>query len=943
MSFSVSKKTLLKPQKEQHLKTFLLAFLTACVLFVPFMVMDEGYFLFYGDFNVQQIPFYQLSHDAILNGETGWSFGTDLGVNFVGSYTFYNLGSPFFLITLLFPSSVVPYLMGPLLILKFSLAALTAYCFIRRFTRTPDAACIGGLLYAFSGFSIYNIFFNHFHEAIIVFPLLLLSLELLITENKRGFFAIMVAVSSIVNYFFFFGMVVFTVIYFIVRMLSGCYKLKIKGFLVVVLEAVLGLLMSAIILIPSYLALANNSRLSEFQLGWDAIMYGREQIYFNVFQSFFFPPDIPARPVFFPGAEVKWSSVAGWLPVFSMVGVFAVMQQKKGSFLRRIIGISFLMAMVPVLNSAFYMFNTAYYARWYYMPILMMCLATATSIEDRNIEFNTPFKWVTGITVAIAAVIGLFPQKNSEGEITFGLYTQDSNSDIYKIRFIITVAIAVLGLLAFRVVMPYIKTNFKRFTNSAVAMIVVFSMVYGVVFIASGKSHSYNEKEVLIDQLLESNLELENSDKYRVDVYDGVDNTAMYLKLDSINAFHSIVPTSVTEFWEYVGEERGVASRPTTNSYAARSLLSVKYVLDRQGKEEQNCFADSTGLTKMSGFTYYKTEGGYNVYENQNYIPYGFTYDYYVTRQQADNISPSQRSNLMVKAILLEDNQIRKYENILDLTNLSLKDTPADPNYVAPDDQPEDTTENSSDTNSDENSSEENRSEEKVESSSGSTTNQDDLVLEDDDLTEDFIEDQKQEFIDQSYLDLDLSAFALTVDAAERAKTAGSFEKTKNGFKAEITLTKDNLVFYSIPYDEGWTAYVNGQEVEIEKVNVGFMAVLAKAGTNVIEFKYKTPGLKLGFMVTGGSLGVFVIYLLIAYFYIKKKQPEVAYPEGDKMLSEWQEIEDEEDEIETLLEKDYWEELKDNKEEISEEKEGGFTNGFSIDLSFLDEEENNEK
>ena len=940
MTFSLNKKTTLLPKKEQYLKTFLLALLTAAVLFVPFMIINEGYFLFYGDFNVQQIPFYKLAHDAILNGETAWNFSTDLGVNFIGSYTFYLLGSPFFLLSLIFPSSVVPYLMGPLLILKFALAALTAYCFIRRFTRTPEAATIGALLYAFSGFSVYNIFFNHFHEAIIVFPLLLLSLELLITENKRGFFAIMVAVSALVNYFFFFGMVVFTVIYWIVRVLSGNLKVTFKGFLVIAFEAVLGLVISAILLLPSFLALMNNSRLSELQLGWNAITYGREQIYLNIFQSLFFPPDIPARPVFFPGADVKWSSVAAWLPVFSVVPVFAIMQQKKKSFLRKILGISFFMALVPVLNSAFYMFNTAYYARWYYMPILMMCLATATTIEDNEIEWNTPFKWVMGITLAITAVIGLFPQKNNDGELVLGLYTQD-DTNIYKIRFVITAAIAVLGLLALKVILPYLKTNYKRFCTTAIAMIMAFSMVYGVVFIATGKTHSYEEKSVLIDQLLESNLELENSDNYRVDVYEGVDNTAMFLGLDSINAFHSIVPTSVTEFWEYVGEERGVASRPTADSYATRSLLSVKYLLDREGKNADDNFEDQTGLTKMSGFTYYKTEGGYKIYENQNYIPYGFTYDYYVTRKQADSFVEKDRSNLMVKAILLEDSQILKYGEIL--TNLSLKDTVYDPNYIVEEPEPMLEDEKPSENSDQTDSLDEDTIETNAEVDENGESNLDEN--EETSSTVDVIEQSKQDLLNQEYLDVDVSAMALTADAAKRAKTAGSFEKTKNGFKAEITLEKDNLVFYSIPYDEGWTAYVNGEKVDIEKVNVGFMAVLAKSGTNTIEFKYETPGLNIGILITLSSILVLIIYLVVSYFYIKKKNPEVSYPEGDILLEKWAIDEEEEaNTIEQILEQDYWEKLQEKKEEIEETNvENEFGDGFLIDLSFLDNDKNKEE
>ena len=76
-------------------------FLSAFAVMLPYIVYDSGYFLMYGDFNVQQYPFYMHAHDAILSGQIGWDFKTDLGVNFIGSYSFYNLGSPFFLFTLL--------------------------------------------------------------------------------------------------------------------------------------------------------------------------------------------------------------------------------------------------------------------------------------------------------------------------------------------------------------------------------------------------------------------------------------------------------------------------------------------------------------------------------------------------------------------------------------------------------------------------------------------------------------------------------------------------------------------------------------------------------------------------------------------------------------------------------------------------------------------------
>ena len=300
MVFSYEKKHTLKKHKERGAGTFFLALMIATAFFVPFIVYGKGYFIFFGDFNVQQIPFYQMCHEAIKSGELGWNWLTDLGSGFIQSYSFYLLGSPFFWLTLPFPNHFVPYLMGPLLILKFSLAAFTSYYYIRRFTRTPFAAQVGALLYAFSGFSVYNIFFNHFHEAIILFPLLLLSMELLITENKRGLFAVTVALCAINNYFFFFGMVVFSIIYWFIRNISGAIKFRFSRFLTLIAEAVFGVALSAFILLPSVIFITGNGRVSEFLTGWSGIVSGKEQISLNIIECFFSPPDFPARPVFFP-------------------------------------------------------------------------------------------------------------------------------------------------------------------------------------------------------------------------------------------------------------------------------------------------------------------------------------------------------------------------------------------------------------------------------------------------------------------------------------------------------------------------------------------------------------------------------------------------------------------------------------------------------------------
>ncbi len=876
MNFSEHKRLLLHPQKEMKLSTFLIALLVAAAFFVPYMIMGEGYFIFYGDFNVQQIPFYQQCHQAVKSGNIFWSWTTDLGSNFIGSYSFYLLGSPYFWITLPFPNSFLPYLMGPLLILKFASAAFTAYLYIRRFTRTPDAARLGGLLYAFSGFSVYNIFFNHFHEAIIVFPLLLLSLELLITENRRFIFALTVCLCSIINYFFFFGMVVFTVIYYFVRVGSKAYSFKFSRFAVLVFEAVLGLLLSAFLLLPSYLAIADNYRIDNYLLGWSAIMYGKEQIYGNIMECFFFPPDIPARPVFFPGAEVKWSSLGGWLPLFSMVGVFAWFSQKRGTWLKRIIGICIFMALVPILNSAFYAFNTSYYARWFYMPILMMCLATVSLTENYKTEWGSAYKWVLGITIAATAVIGFFPQKNNDGELIFGLYSQGSDDEdklMYFGRFWGACLIAIISLVILGLLIKVLKRDRKAFYRIALPVVCIISIIYANVFVASGRSHSYDIKEVMIDQLIEGNVDFEDESEFRIDVYDGVDNTSMYLGVPGINAFHSVVPASIFEFYDYVGVERSVGSRPETDVDAIRPLLSVKYLINRKNGDS---FVDNdTHDTQMPGYYYLKSDGGYYIYQNENYIPYGFSYNYYMDYDFCDGYDENTRANMMLKAILLTDEQIEKYSYMM----YNIETAP---------------------------------------------------------LYSDGIDNETS---------LSISDEAMAMDCENLRKTSAYyFVRDNRGFTAKVERENECLVFFSVPYDDGWSATVNGKPAEIEKVNAGFMAVKVNAGDSEIRFNYMTPGLLDGIKITTLSAAVLIIYIIAFTFFSKRNKTYTKYPEGDKLLKQWQAEELDETLLALQNEKKTNETTApDSTEQPSEEIENltnTFGGGFKINLDAFEETEN---
>ena len=67
---------------------------------------------------------------------------------------------------------------------------------------------------------------------------------------------------------------------------------------------------------------------------------------------------------------------------------------------------------------------------------------------------------------------------------------------------------------------------------------------------------------------------------------------------------------------------------------------------------------------------------------------------------------------------------------------------------------------------------------------------------------------------------------------------------TGTGFTASITLERENLVFFAVPYDPGFSATVNGEPAQVLEVDGGLMAVACPAGQNEIVFTYQAVGIR---------------------------------------------------------------------------------------------------
>ena len=792
------KPRLLTPREQTHKKFWQavgLCALTAAIFFLPFYILDGGFFHYAGDFNSQQISFYRYMNgfvkgagypDSTFAGapHNTFSWATDLGSGVMNAYSFYLYGSPFFWLSVLLPQSWLPYMMVPLLVLKFGVAGGGAYLYLRRYVKNANYAVLGACLYALSGFAVYNVFFNHFVDVVALFPYLLWALDEAIYEDRHGLFAFWVAVNLLNNYFFFVGQVIFLCIYFVCKLTAKDFRLTGRKFGHLLWESVLGVAMGCLLLFPAVLSLLQNPRTIDLSSGWGFLTYAKVQQYLAILLSWILPPDSPYLTSVWSEGVIKWTSMTAYLPLCSLAGAMAYWRSRKADSKKRIVAVCAVCALVPVLNSAFYALNSSYYARWYYMPTLILAAMTVNALEDPDVDLDAPARGISWIMLA-TLVFAVVPVRDDTTETwSFGVLKNPG-------QFFTVLGFGLLGLMLYHYLCGIWRQD-SRFAQRMTAAVLVFACVFTMVHIGIGKFGQWHTDSDLVEQ--DNNALLLKNDlpegDYRIDTYKIHDNIGMWLDKSCLQYFGSTAAPSILSFYPGLGVKRDVRSEPEITNYALRGLLSVEYLITTPEKRES--FEDEAD----EGWTYLGDVDGYTLYRNDNYVPMGFTYDYYVTEATYQTSIKTLRSNLLMRALVLEDEDLEKYSPYLT------------------------------------------------------------------ELSEDMLNDLHYDSYSQDCAD-------------RRAHSCSVFQMNNAGFHAEITLDKANLVFFSVPYDDGFTAYVNGEKTDILRVDEGLMAVLCPAGASSIDFVYQAAGLSASRVVTAVAIPVWVVY--VAYF-VRRKRRSIGIP-----------------------------------------------------------------
>lgn len=742
-----------------------ISFLLASCIFMPFIILGKGIFVLPYDFYVQQIPFNVFSNEAIHLHEVFWNWDLDLGLNFIGGMSFYVIGSPFFWLTLFFDSAIVPYLMGPLYILKFVVASVTACLFMRRYTKEIKYAMLGGLLYAFSGYMTNSILFNHFIDVAALFPLMVWGLDEMLEKKKHLPFVLAVALNAMTNYFFFVAEVILIIIYFLCRYYTKNWQQYILSALNCIFSGLLGLGIASIVFLPSIIFILNNPKSENKQ--FPLLLTLRK--YLQMIKEFILPADaMHSQALFY---DVEFHSMECWLPMIGSCLVFIWLWNKRKNWISVLLFLSSIILISPKLTAILYV-NTDTYERWIYILSLFLALASVQVIENLK-----DFQWrIPAILYCIGVFIYLIVcivYKNGQwiirykdflvyGSIgfagclvTFFLLKSKMNKDNYNAWLICISVFSVLAMSAN--VGTYMRIG--RETNQTASVF----------------------REQVMPLAKKINIEFNSCGNYRIKTNQL--NLSCLSGIPETQSFSSTYTPSVYYFSKLLGIEKEVTTNFPNEYEGVKYLLSEKYSVRKSDILLQN---------EILYDTWNIAQDKYYIIERKNMPGIGYGYTSYMTKEEFLKIPEEFRHLALMRAVIIDDEDETKLENKL----------------------------------------------------------------------------VKTKILDETSLTMN----SLFQDINQRNNmSVENFSRNNKGFSAEYTSKGNEICFFSVPYDKGWSALVNGKEVEIIKATE-FMAVLVEEGNNYIEFRYRVPGL-----FTGGIITLFSIVALLVIMIYEKKRDRRSY------------------------------------------------------------------
>ena len=821
-----------------------------------------------------------------------WDMSIGYGQDIITTLSFYVIGDPFSLLAVFCPVDKMDIFYGFLIVLRIYAAGLSFSYYCRYRNHKNLWVLAGALIYCFSSYTlVMGTSHPFFLLPLVYLPLLLVGVEKILNNKKISFFSVTIALSAMAHFYFFYMLCLIVILYTIFRYIELFGKPKLKPFFKCVFlfigSGLIGVCMAMVLLLPVAVSLLSSSRISAEH--YVPFLYNAKY-YVDILESFVSGKN-----------GVQYTSYLGYTSVafLAILVLFIVFRKKREySFLFTGFCVLTLFLLVPffghVFNGMAYVTN-----RWIWAYAFLMAYIVVTVLPHLPKLSPTEWKIIMAIT---------------------GLYT----FCILKIDLIRTEKnILALMIVVCTVFILYHLWEKKRTRyNSIICLAIVAGSIFQSAFYIYSPTEGnyvqkYVDQETTLTLLREKSpqyilLDEDDIEKYRFDMANiGLGNiklnSSILTNTNGVNYYWSTTNENISKFNMDLNLYSLTAAEHMFTYLNSRStldaLLGVKYFIIPNGAEQYLPYSYNTRL---------KQNNNYSVYTSDEVLPIAFTSDRYIAQEDYDQLSTIQKQQALLQGIVIDG------KSGVEKAQLSFSDISAAPAISASDG-----------VELKENSFVITKENATVTLTFNSIPNSElyvqfkNLVFEADGFNKyrswseptntyigirtgntftnlgvrtwkntfysgihDFLcncgySEEMRNTMTLTFREIGTYSYdRLEVISQPMNRFREDCQNLKedvlenvtigtNQISGNINLEKRKLLCISIPYSEGWSATVDGEDAELLQADDMLMAIELDAGEHQVELTYRTPYLLQGLMLSIGGIIIFIGILIIQR---KKKQ-----------------------------------------------------------------------
>ena len=792
-----------------------------------------------------QYVIFDIALRNILHGQGSlfYTFTSGLGLNFYALSSYY-LGSFLSPIVYFFNLSNMPDAVYLITLLKFGFIGLsTLFSISRIFESIPKPIKLAlSISYALMSFSVSQLEIKTWLDVFILIPLIITGLHLLITENKCLLYFTSLSILFIQNYYFAYMTALFLFFWYLCQ-ISWNFKIRRLSFLDFVLTSFLAGLTSSIMTLPTLLDLRTHGEkltaITKFKTdgSWYLDVFAKQ------FIGSFDTTKYESIPMIFVGLFPFILTIL----FFSLKSIKFHVKLIYGMFFTILIA-SFYIETLDLFWQGMHtpnMFLHRY--AWIFSTLLIY---TAAEVLNRLKEIK-----IWNFLVSLFLIVTGFLAT---------IYLKSHYSFLTDLNILLTLEfLVVYSLLLLAVIKKFISVNLFAILISLFIMVEISlnasSQIDGIAKEWGFASRSSYNRDIPAMESFSTYIGNQFTRTEKLQTQTG--NDSMKFNYNGISQFSSVRNRSASSTLDKLGFKSSGTNlnlRYANNSILADSLFGIQYNISESPIDKY-------------GFKDIYQKDNLTLYENQFSLPIAFASqsvynDVKFNEHTLDNQASFLNQLANVNFDYFSPVPYDKTENTDDLISVtSSSNEDAEIQYQI--EVPENSQVYLSFTNLHFSNDKQKKVDILVNGEKKTFTTDNAFSFFNLGYTKEkktfnihvsFPGNSQVSFESPTFYRLDTKAFTEAIQKIKEQPVTVS--TSKNKVFATYDIQQDTSIFFTIPYDKGWSAYQDGKKIEIKQAQTGFMKVDVPKGKGTITLSFIPNGFVIGSICSFTSLLLFGIY-----------------------------------------------------------------------------------